>query len=69
MDIFLTEEELAGEKSLFAPHEALYRRLVERTGDLRSVAPAGAENPADGEESPENDQPDSSQMGPPPVAC
>ena len=69
MDIFLTEEELAGERSLFAPHETLYKRLEERTGDIRSATSHDTESPADGDESPDKEQADSSQMGPPPVAC
>ena len=44
MEIFLTEEELAREKSLFAPHEDSYPPLEGEEKDLRSLKKRLAES-------------------------
>lgn len=36
MDVYLTEQELLREESLFAPHETSYTPLEGRTYDIRS---------------------------------
>ena len=56
MYVFLTDEELSSEESLFAPHRVSYKRLEVRIDDIRAFTLPGTESSADSNEAPEKEK-------------